>query len=119
LSEYRNISFYLGTIHRKGDFKAHNIDLQWTDIPEGTGKCVKCDGETDIAVLTEVLYVDIVAGNNSKIVQVYVQLFNLGIHAAGFNTKNTFLENTKAISFRFWFQLMAYVNAGNLEHRQS
>jgi hypothetical protein len=38
-------------------------------------KCVKCwDGETDIAViLTEGIVKDIVAGNPSKIVQVYVE----------------------------------------------
>lgn len=25
-----------------GNFKKENIDLQWTNIPEGTGKCAKC-----------------------------------------------------------------------------
>ena len=59
-----------------GEFEAENIDLQWTDIPEGTGKMCQMlrDKETDIAViLTEGIVKDIIAGNPSKIVQVYVQ----------------------------------------------
>jgi hypothetical protein len=47
------------------EFKSH-INLQWTDVPEGTGKMCQMlrDGETDIAViLTEGIVKDIVAGN--------------------------------------------------------
>jgi actin-like ATPase involved in cell morphogenesis len=43
--------------------------LQWTDVPEGTGKMCQMlrDGETDIAViLTEGIVKDITAGNPSK-----------------------------------------------------
>ena len=60
----------------QGDFKKENIDLQWTNIPEGTGKMCQMlrDGETDIAViLTEGIVKDINAGNASKIVQIYVE----------------------------------------------
>jgi hypothetical protein len=68
LPEYRNISICLAFSHRK-EFKSHDINLQWTDVPEGTGKCVKCcGGETDIAViLTEGIVKDIVAGNQVKL----------------------------------------------------
>jgi actin-like ATPase involved in cell morphogenesis len=48
------------------EFESHDINLQWTDVPEGTGKMCQMlrDGETDIAViLTEGIVKDIVAGN--------------------------------------------------------
>lgn len=59
-----------------GEFEEVGINLEWTDVPEGTGKMCQMlrDGETDIAViLTEGIVKDINAGNDSKIVQVYVQ----------------------------------------------
>ena len=59
-----------------GEFDAVGIDLQWTDVPEGTGKMCQMlrEGEADIAViLTEGIVKDITAGNPCKIVQVYVQ----------------------------------------------
>jgi hypothetical protein len=66
--------------------ESHDINLQWTDVPEGTGKMCQMlrDGETDIAViLTEGIVKDIVAGKPSKIVQVYVQSPLIwGIHVA-------------------------------------
>lgn len=59
-----------------GEFEEVGINLEWTDIPEGTGKMCQMlrDGETDMAViLTEGIVKDMNAGNDSKIVQVYVQ----------------------------------------------
>ena len=104
-----------------GEFEAENIDLQWTNIPEGTGKMCQMlrDGETDMAViLTEGIVKDIVAGNPSKIVQIYVQSPLIwGIHVA---SKSDFhaikdLENKKVAISRLGSgsQLMAYVNANN------
>ena len=58
------------------DFEKQSIDLQWTDVPEGTGRLCEMlrDGSTDIAIiLTEGIVKDIVAGNSSKIVQIYVE----------------------------------------------
>lgn len=70
----------------EGQFDAVGIDLQWTDMPEGTGKMCQMlrNGETDIAIiLTEGIIKDIAAGNESKIVQVYVQSPLIwGIHVA-------------------------------------
>ena len=117
--EHFNLPWHLSI--EKGDFEAHNIDLQWTDVPEGTGKMCQMlrDGETDIAViLTEGIVKDIVAGNNSKIVQVYVQSPLIwGIHVAAGSKYKTLsdLENTKVAISRLGSgsQLMAYVNAGN------
>lgn len=105
----------------KGEFKKENIDLQWTDVPEGTGKMCQMlrDGSADIAViLTEGILKDIVNGNPSKIVQVYVKSSLIwGIHVAAQSNYQTLadLENTKVAISRLGSgsQLMAYVNAKN------
>ncbi|MDX6189194.1 substrate-binding domain-containing protein [Flavobacterium sp. Fl-318] len=102
-----------------GEFEAENIDLQWKNIPEGTGKMCQMlrDEEADIAViLTEGIVKDIAAGNPAKIVQIYVQSPLIwGIHVAA---KSDFqelkdLKNKKAAISRLGSgsQLMAYVNA--------
>lgn len=102
-----------------GEFEAENIDLQWKNIPEGTGKMCQMlrEEEADIAViLTEGIVKDIAAGNPSKIVQIYVQSPLIwGIHVA---VKSDFqelkdLKNKKAAISRLGSgsQLMAYVNA--------
>ena len=104
-----------------GEFESEGIDLQWTDIPEGTGKMCQMlrDGETDIAViLSEGIVKDIVGGNPSSIVQVYVESPLIwGIHVAA-NSKFTTLsdlENTKTAISRLGSgsHLMAFVNAQN------
>lgn len=103
------------------EFKAQGIDLQWTDVPEGTGKLCQMlrNGETDIAViLTEGIIKDIVAGNPSKIVQVYVEsplIWGIHVDAASDYKTLSDLENTKAAISRngSGSQLMAYVNAHN------
>ena len=117
--EHFNLPWHLAI--ENGDFSAANIDLQWTDVPEGTGKMCQMlrDETTDIAViLTEGIVKDIVAGNPSKIVQVYVETPLIwGIHV-GANSKHQNLEdlkNTKVAISRLGSgsQLMAYVNANN------
>ncbi|MDI6048891.1 substrate-binding domain-containing protein [Flavobacterium sp. XS2P24] len=117
--EHFNLPWHLSI--ENGDFEKENIDLQWTDVPEGTGKmCLMLrDSETDIAViLTEGIVKDIVAGNPSKIVQVYVESPLIwGIHVAAKSNYMTLadLENTKVAISRLGSgsQLMAYVNANN------
>jgi ABC-type nitrate/sulfonate/bicarbonate transport system substrate-binding protein len=101
------------------EFEKENIDLQWTDVPEGTGKMCQMlrDGSADIAViLTEGILKDIVNGNPSKIVQVYVESPLIwGIHVGANSNYQTLadLENTKVAISRLGSgsQLMAYVNA--------
>ena len=104
-----------------GEFESEGIDLKWTDIPEGTGKMCQMlrDGETDIAViLSEGIVKDIVGGNPSSIVQVYVESPLIwGIHVAA-NSKFenlSDLENTKTAISRLGSgsHLMAFVNAQN------
>lgn len=117
--EHFNLPWHLAIESR--DFEKENIDLQWTDVPEGTGKMCQMlrDGETDIAViLTEGIVKDIVAGNPSKIVQVYVESPLIwGIHVSANSNYKTLsdLENKKVAISRLGSgsQLMAYVNADN------
>lgn len=104
-----------------GEFDEIGIDLQWTDIPEGTGKMCQMlrDAETDLAViLTEGIVKDIVAGNDCSIIQVYVESPLIwGIHVAANSKYNSLadLENTKVAISRYGSgsHLMAYVNAQN------
>ena len=59
--EHFNLPWHLCL--ENGEFEKENIDLQWTDVPEGTGKMCQMlrDGSTDIAViLTEGIIKDIV-----------------------------------------------------------
>ncbi|MFV8323547.1 substrate-binding domain-containing protein [Flavobacterium sp. LB3P21] len=117
--EHFNLPWHLAI--ENGDFEKENIDLQWTDVPEGTGKMCQMlrEGETDIAViLTEGIVKDIVAGNPSKILQVYVESPLIwGIHVAANSNYKTLadLENKIVAISRLGSgsQLMAYVNADN------
>ncbi|KAF2513855.1 substrate-binding domain-containing protein [Flavobacterium foetidum] len=115
--EHFNLPWHLCI--ENGEFEEQNIDLQWKDIPEGTGKMCQMlrDGETDIAViLTEGILKDIAAGNPSKIVQIYVQSPLIwGIHVAAKSDFQSLedLKNKKVAISRIGSgsQLMAYVNA--------
>ncbi len=100
-------------------FIERGIDLEWTAIPEGTGKMCQMlsNNETDLAiVLTEGIVKSIAEGNSSKIAQEYISSPLLwGVHVAEgsqyFNV--TDLENKKAAISRFGSgsHLMAYVLA--------
>ena len=117
--EHFNLPWHLAI--ENNEFESQNIDLQWTDVPEGTGKMCQMlrNGETDIAViLSEGIVKDILGGNPSKIVQVYVDSPLIwGIHVGTQSKFKTLadLENTKAAISRLGSgsQLMAYVNANN------
>ncbi|WP_353085127.1 substrate-binding domain-containing protein [Flavobacterium sp.] len=115
--EHFNLPWQLAIENNK--FHEVGIDLQWTDVPEGTGKLCQMlrDGSTDIAViLTEGIIKDIVNGNNSKIIQIYVESPLIwGIHVGADSKYTTLsdLENTKVAISRYGSgsELMAYVNA--------
>lgn len=104
-----------------GEFETIGVNLEWTDVPEGTGKMCQMlrNGETDIAViLTEGIVKDINAGNPSKIVQVYVEsplIWGIHVDANSKFKSIVDLENTKIAISRYGSgsQLMAYVNANN------
>jgi ABC-type nitrate/sulfonate/bicarbonate transport system substrate-binding protein len=117
--EHFNLPWHLCL--ENGEFEKENINLHWTDVPEGTGKMCQMlrDGSTDIAViLTEGIIKDIANGNPSKIVQVYVKSPLIwGIHVAAHSKYHSIadLENARAAISRLGSgsQLMAYVNAKN------
>ncbi|MCW4470577.1 substrate-binding domain-containing protein [Flavobacterium sp. MFBS3-15] len=115
--EHFNLPWHLCI--EEGRFEQSGIDAQWTNVPEGTGKLCQMlrDGSTDIAViLTEGIIKDITAGNDSKIVQVYVESPLIwGIHVAagsGFQNLEDVRSGKIAISrYGSGSHLMAIVNA--------
>jgi ABC-type nitrate/sulfonate/bicarbonate transport system substrate-binding protein len=117
--EHFNLPWHLCI--KDGEFNAVGIDLQWTDVPEGTGKMCQMlrTGETDIAVLlTEGIIKDITEGNSAKIVQIYVQSPLIwGIHVAMKAPYQNLsdLENKKVAISRMGSgsHLMSLVNATN------
>ena len=117
--EHFNLPWHLAI--EEGAFEERGIDLQWTDIPEGTGRMCQMleNGETDLAIiLTEGLVKSITEGNPAKIVQEYIASPLLwGIHVGAKSKYERFadLKTTKAAISRFGSgsHLMAYVNAQN------
>ena len=117
--EHFNLPWHLAI--EEGAFSERGIDLQWEDIPEGTGKMCQllASGETDLAIiLTEGIIKSISEGNPSKIIQQYIASPLLwGIHVGAESTYKDIadLEHVKAAISRFGSgsHLMAYVNAQN------
>jgi ABC-type nitrate/sulfonate/bicarbonate transport system substrate-binding protein len=117
--EHFNLPWQLAI--ENNEFTDYNIDLEWTNVPEGTGKLCEMlrSGETDLAViLTEGIIKDILAGNSSKIIQIYVKSPLIwGIHVganSSFKTVSDLKDTRGAISRRgSGSELMAYVNAHN------
>src|SRR5690606_15160858 len=97
------------------------INLQWTDVPEGTGKMCEMlrNNETDLAViLTEGIIKDIANGNESVILQTFVQSpLQWGIHVHAESPYQHITDlfcKTAAISrYGSGSELMTYVNASN------
>ncbi|MGB5364487.1 MAG: substrate-binding domain-containing protein [Aureibaculum sp.] len=115
--EHFNLPWHLAI--EEGKFSNEGIDLKWKEFPDGTGAMNKAlrDGSIDIAIiLTSGIIKDIIDGNPSKIVKVYVQSPLLwGVHL-DVNSKFKAvgeLENAMAAISRYGSgsQLMAIVNA--------
>lgn len=119
--EHFNLPWHMAI--EEGAFAERGIELNWTDIPEGTGKMCQMlhNKETDIAIiLTEGLVKSITEGNPSKIVQEYIATpLQWGIHVGAKSKYQHIneLEGTKAAISRFGSgsHLMSYVNAQNEE----
>ncbi len=117
--EHFNLAWYLTL--KSGAYKKENINLRWKDYFGGTGEMCQAlrNDEIDIAVvLTEGIIKDIIDGNPSKIVQVFVKSPLIwGIHVANSSKYHTIqdLKGTKAAISRFGSgsHLMSYVNAQN------
>lgn len=115
--EHFNFPWHLAI--SEGAFEERGIALEWTDIPEGTGKmCTMLqNGETDLAIiLTEGIVKSITEGNPSMIVQEFIATPLLwGIHvgkASAFQAIDD-IQGTKAAISRFGSgsHLMAHVHA--------
>ena len=117
--EHFNLPWHMAL--EEGAFEARGIALDWTDVPEGTGKMCQMlkDGETDLAIiLTEGIVKSITEGNPTKIAQEYIASPLLwGIHVDAKSTYKTLAElrGTRAAISRLGSgsHLMAYVNAQN------
>lgn len=120
--EHFNLAWHLA--NENGKFREEGIEIEWQDIPGGTGAMCKAlrAHELDIAItLTEGIVADIMAGNPSKIIQFYVNSpLRWGIYTSN-NSSITDLNQINgkryAISrFGSGSHLMAFVNARNLGH---
>ena len=115
--EHFNLPWHLCI--ENGEFDNAGIDLQWSDVPEGTGKMCQMlrDNETDIAIiLTEGIIKDLTENHHSSIVQVFVKSPLIwGIHVDGKSNYNAVsdLENTISAISRIGSgsHLMSIVNA--------
>ncbi len=117
--EHFNLPWHMAI--EEGAFEERGIDLQWTDVPEGTGKMCQMlqNEETDLAIiLTEGLVKSITEGNPAKIVQEYISTpLQWGIHVGAKSQYKTIadLKGMKAAISRLGSgsHLMAFVNAKN------
>lgn len=117
--EHFNYPWYLALKDKK--FQQQGINLRWVNFPGGTGEMNHAlrEKEIDLAViLTEGIVKDIIQGNQSKIVQVFVKSPLIwGIHVAENSPYQTIsdLKGTEAAISRFGSgsHLMAFINAQN------
>ncbi|MCB0453826.1 MAG: ABC transporter substrate-binding protein [Aequorivita sp.] len=118
--EHFNLPWYIALRDKK--FNEKGINLRWKDFAGGTGQMCRAlrEKEIDMAViLTEGMVRDIIKGNESKIVQVFVKSPLLwGIYVAANSDYKTVsdLKGTEAAISRYGSgsHLMAFVNAENL-----
>lgn len=117
--EHFNLPWHLAL--ENGAFKKKGIDLQWQDFHGGTGAMCTAlrNGDIDMAILlTEGILKDIINGNPSKIVKVYVEsplLWGIHVGAKSKHINVNDLEHSKIAISRYGSgsQLMAIVNAHN------
>lgn len=117
--EHFNLPWHLAI--EEGAFAERGIDLQWEDIPEGTGKMCQLleNEETDLAIiLTEGIIKSISEGNPTKIIQQYIAsplLWGIHVGAESPSHRISDLEGSKAAISRFGSgsHLMAYIHAQN------
>jgi len=118
--EHFNLPWHMAM--EENAFADRGIALNWTDVPEGTGRMCQmlASEEADLAIiLTEGIVKSITEGNRVKIVQEYIGTPLLwGIHVAATSTYKNMddIKHTKAAISRFGSgsHLMSYVNAERL-----
>jgi len=117
--EHFNLPIHLAK--EKGEFQKRGIDIEWTTFKGGTGQMTKAlrDGEVDACILlTEGIIKDIINGNPSKIVSLYVSTPLIwGVHTGANNSLdnyNDIFNKRYAISrFGSGSNLMAVVDANS------
>lgn len=117
--EHFNLPWHLAM--EEGAFEDRGIDLQWEDIPEGTGRMCQLlsENKTDLAIiLTEGIVKSISEGNQVKIVQEYIAsplLWGVHVSAQSDFENLSDLRGAKAAISRFGSgsHLMAFVQAQN------
>lgn len=115
--EHFNLPWHLAL--EEGAFHQRGIDLTFTEVPEGTGRMCEMLRHNEIqmaVVLTEGIVREILSGNPSTIVQMYVESpLYWGIHVAAHSPYKEIseLKNCTAAISRFGSgsHLMTYVNA--------
>ncbi len=117
--EHFNLPIHLAI--ENGEFEERGIDLEWTTFAGGTGQMTKAlrEGKVDACILlTEGIIADIIKGNPSKIISIYVNTaLTWGIHSGANNPLSAYMDifNKKYAISRFGSgsHLMAIVNANN------
>ncbi|MGI9547756.1 MAG: substrate-binding domain-containing protein [Flavobacteriaceae bacterium] len=115
--EHFNLPWHLAM--EEAAFNQRGIDLQWQNVPEGTGKMCQMlgEGETDLAIiLTEGITKSIIDGNPSNIVQEYIASpLHWGVHVSSnsaYYQLNDLRDKKAAISrYGSGSHLMAFVLA--------
>ncbi len=115
--EHFNLPWHMAI--EEGAFARRGIDLQWIDVPEGTGRMREMldQQETHMAIiLTEGIVKSIVEGDHARIVQIYIETPLLwGIHVAASSAygHEKDLQHKKAAISRLGSgsHLMAFVHA--------
>ncbi|MDP5061424.1 MAG: substrate-binding domain-containing protein [Maribacter sp.] len=115
--EHFNLPWHLAI--EEGAFEERGINLEWTEVPEGTGRMSEMlrNKETDLAIiLTEGIVKSITEGNQAKIIQEYIAsplLWGIHVDANSSYTSLSDLKGTTAAISRFGSgsHLMSYVQA--------
>jgi sulfonate transport system substrate-binding protein len=121
--EHFNLPWHLAI--ENGDFASRGLDIQWTDYKGGTGQMTAAlrNGDADVCVvLTEGIVTDIINGNPSKVISLYVTTPLIwGVHTGAENplqSYNDIFSRKYAISrFGSGSHLMAIVDARSKQKR--
>ncbi len=117
--EHFNLPIHLAK--ERGDFAERGINLEWTTFKGGTGQMTKALREKEVdacILLTEGVISDIIRGNASKLISIYVNTPLIwGIHSGADNPLNSYQDifsQTYGISrFGSGSHLMAIVDANS------
>ncbi|MGB5316106.1 MAG: substrate-binding domain-containing protein [Robiginitalea sp.] len=118
--EHFNLPWHLAL--DEGAFDMRGINLEWTDVPEGTGKMAELlsSGKADLAIiLTEGLVRAVSEGLQAVIAQEYIAtplLWGIHVHAQSPYTSQAELAYKKAAISRYGSgsHLMAFIHGKNM-----